>query len=133
MARNSAAALDYFDMSPASQARNFAFKCHRSKGADGIDTVYPVNAIAFHKGFGTFATGGCDGFVNVWDGQNRRRISQMPQFPTSVAAIAFNDPGKLVAIASSYTFEEGEKNPPPLDQIFIRQVSEAEVKPKPRR
>ena len=51
----------------------------------------------------------------------------------SVAAIAFNDPGKLVAIASSYTFEEGEKNPPPLDQIFIRQVSEAEVKPKPRR
>eukprot|EP00961_Rhodomonas_salina_P281251 3800060-Rhodomonas_salina.1 len=27
----------------------------------GVDTVYPVNALAFHPSYGTFATGGCDG------------------------------------------------------------------------
>ena len=26
-----------------------------------VDTVYPVNALAFHPKWGTFATGGCDG------------------------------------------------------------------------
>ena len=126
-------AVEYFDMSPASQERKYAFKCHRTHDADGKVTVYPVNAIAFHKGYGTFATGGCDGCVCIWDGQHKRRICQLPTFPTSIAALAFNDPGKLLAVASSYTFEEGEKNPPPLDQIFIREVDESEVKPRGRR
>lgn len=40
--------------------KNFAFKCHR----DG-DLVYPVNAIDFHPGYGTFATGGADGTVGT--------------------------------------------------------------------
>lgn len=125
-------AVEYFDASPAVQARRYAFKCHRTRDADGVDTVYPVNALAFHKGFGTFATGGCDGCVCIWDGQNKKRIAQLPRYPTSVAALAFNDPGTLLAVASSYTFEEGEKTPPPLDQIFVREVNELEVRPKAR-
>jgi len=39
------------------QARRYAFKCHR-KSDTGDNTVYPVNAIAFHPFFGTFASGG---------------------------------------------------------------------------
>ena len=39
------------------QARRYAFKCHR-KSDTGKDTVYPVNAIAFHPIHGTFASGG---------------------------------------------------------------------------
>jgi cell cycle arrest protein BUB3 len=35
------------------------------------------------------------------------------------------------AVASSYTFEEGERDHP-LDAIYVRPVTEAEVKPKPR-
>lgn len=27
--------------------------------------------------YGTFATGGCDGFVNVWDGTNKKRLYQV--------------------------------------------------------
>jgi hypothetical protein len=27
--------------------------------------------------YGTFATGGCDGFVNVWDGNNKKRLYQV--------------------------------------------------------
>lgn len=41
----------------AVQARRYAFKCHR-KSDTGRDTVYPVNAIAFHPIHGTFASGG---------------------------------------------------------------------------
>lgn len=39
------------------QAKKYAFKCHR-RSENGRDTVYPVNAIAFHPLYGTFATGG---------------------------------------------------------------------------
>lgn len=27
--------------------------------------------------YGTFATGGCDGIVNVWDGNNKKRLYQV--------------------------------------------------------
>ena len=38
---------------------------------------------------GTFATGGCDGVVNIWDGENKKRLSQFPAYPTSIASLAF--------------------------------------------
>ncbi len=53
-------AMEYFDNSEQAQARKYAFKCHRKSEA-GRDVVFPVNAIAFHPTFGTFATGGRPG------------------------------------------------------------------------
>jgi cell cycle arrest protein BUB3 len=41
-------AMEYFDPSPEVQAKKYAFKCHRIQ-QNGIDTIYPVNAIAFHQ------------------------------------------------------------------------------------
>ncbi|CAL5329381.1 unnamed protein product [Camellia sinensis] len=108
----------------------YAFKCHRKSEA-GRDIVYPVNAIAFHPIYGTFATGGCDGYVNVWDGNNKKRLYQYSKYPTSVAALSFSRDGRLLAVASSYTFEEGDKPHEP-DAIFVRSVNEVEVKPKPK-
>lgn len=49
--------MEYFDNSEQVQSRKYAFKCHRRSEA-GRDVVYPVNSIAFHPVFGTFATGG---------------------------------------------------------------------------
>ena len=40
-------AVEYFDPSPAVQAKKYAFKCHR-KTINGVDTVFPVNAMAVH-------------------------------------------------------------------------------------
>lgn len=120
-------AIDYFN--PDEQDRKYAFKCHRAP-IDGVHTVWPVNCIAFHP-IGTFATGGCDGFVNIWDGQNKKRICQLHKYPTSIASLDFSSDGEHLAIASSYTYEEGEKDHP-LDQVFVRQVTETEVKPKAR-
>lgn len=83
--------------------------------------IYPVNSIAFHKQYGTFATGGCDGTVNVWDGENKKRLYQYQRYPTSIAALAFSRNGSLLAVAASYTYEQGEKecghlNPTPCLQ-----------------
>uniref|UniRef100_A0A7S2HTA8 Anaphase-promoting complex subunit 4 WD40 domain-containing protein n=1 Tax=Octactis speculum TaxID=3111310 RepID=A0A7S2HTA8_9STRA len=117
-------AIEYF--SPEAEAKKYAFKCHRV-----MNMVFPVNAIAFHPIHGTFATGGCDGYVNVWDGRNKKRLCQLPSYPTSIASLSFNRDGTMLAVASSYTFEEGEKDHPP-DQLFIRHISDADVKPKPR-
>jgi cell cycle arrest protein BUB3 len=33
--------------------------------------------------YGTFATGGCDGFVNVWDGTNKKRLYQVTESSAS--------------------------------------------------
>jgi cell cycle arrest protein BUB3 len=122
-------AIEYFDPDPAVQARKYAFKCHRATSAKGTQVLYPVNAIAFHPIYGTFATGGCDGLINVWDGQLKKRICQYPAYPTSIASLDFNRDGSLLAVAASYTFEEGDKNHPP-DAIFIRTVNDHEVRPK---
>ena len=40
-------AVEFFDPAPDVQAKKYAFKCHR-KIIDGVDTVYPANALAFH-------------------------------------------------------------------------------------
>jgi cell cycle arrest protein BUB3 len=123
--------VEMVDPSPESQKKKYAFKCHREKGdgPDGQDTIYPVNSIAFHPKYGTFASGGCDGKVNIWDGANKKRLSQLHRYPTSISAMAFNHDGSYLAIASSYTYEEGEKEHP-ADAIFIHQTTDAEVKGK---
>lgn len=42
------------------QAKRYAYKCHR-RTEDGQERVYPVNALAFHPVYGTFASGGDPG------------------------------------------------------------------------
>mmetsp|Transcript_51858 Transcript_51858/g.105568 ORF Transcript_51858/g.105568 Transcript_51858/m.105568 type:complete len:333 (-) Transcript_51858:67-1065(-) len=124
-------AMEYFDTSPSVQANKYAFKCHRAQDEKGVDTVYPVNALAFHPTYGTFATGGCDGKVIMWDGENKKRLQAPWAYPTSIAALAFNPTGAILAVASSYTFEEGDKEAPP-DQILFRSVSDQEVRRRPK-
>ncbi|DAZ98972.1 TPA: LOW QUALITY PROTEIN: hypothetical protein N0F65_000504, partial [Lagenidium giganteum] len=125
-------ALEYFSdqdaTSEGEKKRSYAFKCHRDKVDDQL-YIYPVNALAFHPQIGTFVSGGCDGTVNAWDGDNKKRIHQFPKYPTSIAALEFNHDGSVLAVASSYTFEEGEKDHP-NDQIFLHQVQPSEVRPK---
>ena len=46
-------AVEYFDPSPEIQKKKYAFKCHRVK-TEGVEYIYPVNAISFHKGYVCF-------------------------------------------------------------------------------
>ncbi|KAJ3268335.1 hypothetical protein HDV01_003100 [Terramyces sp. JEL0728] len=121
--------VDLFGDTEEDLAQKFSFKCHRQKKNEA-EYIYPVNALAYHpKQQQSFATGGGDGVVNIWDGSQKKRLRQFATYPTSISSLSFNCTGGLLAIASSYTFEEGEKDHPP-DQLFIKAISESDVVPK---
>jgi len=121
-------AVEFLD--PVEAQKKYAFKCHRVK-ENGIENIYPVNAISFHKNHNTFATGGSDGFVNIWDGLSKKRLCQFHRYPTSIASLAFAMDGSVLAIASSYMYEHDIKpENVPEDSIIIRFVSDQETKPK---
>ncbi|KAG8464625.1 hypothetical protein KFE25_009993 [Diacronema lutheri] len=122
-------AMEYIDASDEVQERKYAFKCHRSTGADGVDVAHPVNVLAFHPVHGTFASGGCDGVVNVWDGGAKKRLGQWAGYPTSVASLSFSPDGRRVAVAASYTYEEGDR-PHAQDAIYVRELGSKDCAPK---
>lgn len=123
-------AVEYFDNDPEVQKKKFAFKCHRVK-ENNVELIYPVNAISFHSAYNTFATGGSDGYVSIWDGFNKKRLCQFHHYDSSIAALAFSSDGSTLAIGCSY-LDEMEKPPEPMPEpsIFVRYVNEQEIKPK---
>ncbi len=145
--------MEFFDSNPEIQKKKYAFKCHRVK-ENGIENIFPVNAIAFQKQYGTFATGGSDAFVNMWDGANKKRLCQFHQlviqrkivfqiikssfvfrYPAGITSLAFSSEGNMLAIASSYNYEYGADiqlapNDVTKNNIFVRRVSDLETKPK---
>jgi cell cycle arrest protein BUB3 len=101
---------------------SFAFKCHRQDGR-----AYPVNAVVHNRKYGSFATGGGDGHVSVWDGVAKKRIYQYPCEATSISSIAFSPDDARMAVAVSYTFEDGERDTAP-DAVLIRTLLDAEIR-----
>ena len=122
-------------------------QCHRQKLASGEEKAFPVNALAFHPVQGTFATGGGDGVVCVWDHAQKKRVATLAHpgsatgaFPNSIASLDFSPSGARLAIAASYGWEQGDPAalpagtpPPPPDAIFVRDIAEADVKPKAKK
>uniref|UniRef100_A0A2I3LYX7 Anaphase-promoting complex subunit 4 WD40 domain-containing protein n=1 Tax=Papio anubis TaxID=9555 RepID=A0A2I3LYX7_PAPAN len=121
-------AVEYLDPSPEVQKKKCAFKCHRLK-ENNIQQIYPVNAISFHNIHNTFATSSSDGFGSICDPFNKKRLCQFHRYPTSIASLAFSNDGTMLAITSSYMYEMDDREHPE-DGIFIRQVTDAETKPK---
>lgn len=123
-------AVEYFDPSPAVQEKKYAFKCHRQT-LDDVDHVWPVNALAFHPTYNTFASGGSDATVSIWDHKVKKRLRQYPRYASPVAALAFSADGTRLAIGASYTWDEGEEGARAAERpaLFVREPGE-EVKPK---
>jgi cell cycle arrest protein BUB3 len=94
-----------------------------------------VNALAFHPTYGTLATGGGDGAVLTWDLTSKKRICALAEFGTAVSSLAFSPSGSHIAVAASYGWEQGDPallaSKPPADAIHVREVSDAECRPKP--
>lgn len=139
-------AVEYLDTQQEVQQKKYAFKCHRVK-EEGVEKVYPVNAISFHNIHNTFATGthalcslythtamyfcagGSDGFVNIWDPFNKKRLCQFHRYPLDISSLAFSHDGSMIAIAISVVLpKEGEEKP--KDSIIVRNVSDSETQPK---
>ncbi|KAI1498676.1 WD40-repeat-containing domain protein [Biscogniauxia marginata] len=131
-------AVEWFDASAESQARKYAFKCHRQAAAASegggatTDVVYPVNALAFHPAFGTFASGGGDATVALWDAEAKRRMKVYQKFPDSVAALAFSADGRHLAVGVCPGFETGMEDYEGQGRarVLIRELGEAEALPK---
>ncbi|KAI0557295.1 WD40/YVTN repeat-like containing protein [Gracilaria domingensis] len=110
-------AVEYIDQ----PNRSYSFRCHRME-----DDAYPVNCISHNKKYSSFTTGGADGYVCFWDGDAKKRITQFSKYPTSVASLDFDSDAKRIAVAVSYTFEQGEKDHPP-DEVIIRAVGDSHL------
>lgn len=126
-------AMEWFDASDESQARKYAFKCHRQTADDGSgqDLVYPVHALAFHPTFGSFVSGGGDGGVAVWDVVAKRRIRAYPRYHSSVAAMDFSADGTMLAVGVSPGFEDGSEKS--IEQggevkVYVRVLAANEAK-----
>lgn len=126
-------AVDFIDPSPEVQQSRYAFKCHRQAQQSeqgNMEIVYPVNAVACYPQadkYVSFFTGGSDGIINSWDRLLRKRIRQFPKYPTGISALAIDPQGSFLAIASSYSYDEGEKDHPP-ESIFIRKLEDSDIK-----
>jgi len=57
------------------------------------------------------------------------QLTTLPTFATSISALAFNHDGSELAIASSYTFEDGDREHP-QDELFVRKILDSECLPK---
>ncbi|KJZ79225.1 hypothetical protein HIM_01376 [Hirsutella minnesotensis 3608] len=126
-------AVEWFEDTDESQARKFAFKCHRQAAPDGDgDIVYPVNALAFHAVHGTFASGGGDGTVALWDAVAKRRLKQYQKFPNNVAALCFSNDGKYLAVGVCPGFENGQDDYNGAGQttVLVRELGDNEAKGK---
>ncbi|KAI0779210.1 WD40 repeat-like protein [Irpex lacteus] len=123
-------AVEYFDPSPEAQEKKYAFKCHRQTIND-VDHVWPVNSLAFHPIYNTFASAGSDGTVSIWDHKLKKRLRQYPKYSAAIPSVAFNCDGTKLAVGVSYTWDEGEQGAKTAEapKVFIRTVGD-EVKPK---
>ncbi|ORY92970.1 WD40 repeat-like protein [Leucosporidium creatinivorum] len=121
-------AVEFFDPSPEAQAKKYAFKCHRQV-IEGVDTVYPVQGLAFNPVHGTFATGGGDCTVSIWDPLAKKRLRQFPKYPSPISALEFNCDGTKLAVAFSEQDEGGVAGEKNGNGVIIRECGD-EVKPK---
>ncbi|KAF8872365.1 WD40-repeat-containing domain protein [Infundibulicybe gibba] len=122
-------AVEYFDPSEAMQEKKYAFKCHRQT-IDDVDHVWPVNALAFHPTYNTFVSAGSDATLSIWDHKVKKRLRQY-KFNSPISSLAFNCDGTKLAIAASYTWDEGEAGLKTAERpmVLVRKLGD-EVKPK---
>ncbi|KAJ4909667.1 Mitotic checkpoint protein BUB3.3 [Raphanus sativus] len=107
-----------FPNTACSSEMKYTFRCHPKSMKGRLDGAC-INAIEFTPGgSGTFVTGDNEGYVISWNAKSRRRLFELPRYSNSVASLAFNHTGELLAVASSHTYQEAkEKEEPP--QVFI--------------
>ncbi|CAK7326151.1 unnamed protein product [Dovyalis caffra] len=104
----------------------YTFRCH-PKTKNGKAHLVSVNDIAFNPLVGgTFVTGDNEGHVTAWDAQSKRKLHEFPRYPNSVASLSYNHVGQLLAVASSYTYQEANEMEV-APQIFIQNMDDSYI------
>ncbi len=75
----------------------------------------------------TRAACGCTRLWPRWQGAKKKRLGSLRRYPTSVACLAFSPGGEQLAIAASYTWEQGEQPNTPPDAIYLHTVADSLV------
>lgn len=109
---------------------DFSFKSNRQN--NNVD-VYSVNAITFNKPYGTFATGGGDGYFYIWDKKNRTKLKNgYFDDKAPITALEYNALGDLLAYAAGNDWSKGlYSNNSIKPRIGIHYLPEIERKEKP--
>ncbi|KAJ6902602.1 hypothetical protein NC651_020165 [Populus alba x Populus x berolinensis] len=104
----------------------YTFRC-RPTTKDGTAHLVSVNDIVFNPLIGgAFVTGDNEGYVTVWDAKSKRRLHEFPRYPNSVASLSYNHVGQLLAVGSSYTYQEANETEV-SPQIFIQKMEDSYV------
>lgn len=80
--------------------------------------------------YNTFASGGSDGTVSLWDHTAKKRLRQFPKYPTGVTSIAFSTDGANMAVGCSFSWDVSEEKRSQYSQlgdkvaIFIREIGD---------
>jgi cell cycle arrest protein BUB3 len=100
----------------SSSKQNYSFKCHREE-TDTSLLVYSVNTLVYLKMYviiiiylfrhNIFLSGGSDKFIYGWDNKKRKKMYKSQPYPNAVSKISVNSNGSLIAVASSYLYEDG--------------------------
>ncbi|XP_050374824.1 mitotic checkpoint protein BUB3.3-like [Argentina anserina] len=105
----------------------YMFRCH-PKSTDRRYHLAAVNEIVFNPiTYGAFLTGDDEGHVIAWDATTRKRLFQLPRCPNSVASLSYHHQGRLLAVASSYTYRKAIEIEE-LPQIFIHEADDANLR-----
>lgn len=117
--------MEYFSDSNSKSGR-YAFRCH-PKEKNGKHHIVPVNDIAFNPCLSTiFVTGDNEGYASTWDAQSKKRLYELPRFPNAIASLSYNYDGLLLAVASSYTYQEANEREE-LPQIFLHEINDLNI------
>ena len=83
-------------------SKNFTFRCHRTESA-----ADSVNSIAFNPKFKSFATGGGDGLIHIWDKAKKQKVATIPDSGESIVSMSYNSAGSHLAYAVGYDWSIG--------------------------
>ncbi|CAN4122152.1 unnamed protein product [Withania somnifera] len=72
---------------------------------------------------GSFVT---DGYATLWDARGRKWIFEMSRYPNSVVSLSYSHDGLLLAVASSYSYQEANEIEEP-HQIFIHEMGNCDL------
>ena len=91
-----------------------------------------VSRLRFSFRYNTFASGGSDGMVSLWDHYAKKRLKQIPRQASAVTALAYSPSGDKLAIGVSYCWDDGEaglkkerdKNKGQVVQVRIKHIGD---------
>ncbi|XP_062214530.1 mitotic checkpoint protein BUB3.3 isoform X2 [Phragmites australis] len=99
-------ALKYLDCGTDGDT-GYAFRCHPNS-RNGRSDLVSINCIAVHPCKKTFLTGDDEGYTIAWDAQSKKKLLVLPSYSGSVASMAYNHSGQLLAVAPNY-YQEVDK------------------------